>query len=239
MVTKTKAIAFSPELLRDYSRAALDNATELIAEASLLHKHGHFARAYFLAIAAIEETGKAFLAFEAQGRNLSDSSVVSKFSRFVLEHPDKITFALLPLIFASTNVRESIMAALDLIVTLKDGREPSMYTDLRSDTSTIQIPKTLVRKKAAFDCLRLARDCLLATREYVSGKPPRQKSVAEDQLFTMKSKQHREILSNVDFWWYWIDELKMDRKDYAEAIISYRQKYAGKGLLHRKPGTEK
>ena len=60
------------DLLRAYSEAALRNADELLVEASLLRDHGHMARAYFLAVACIEEAGKALHAFDAQNRNLSD-----------------------------------------------------------------------------------------------------------------------------------------------------------------------
>ena len=66
------------ELLRSYSEAALHNSDELLVESSLLHDHGHNARAYFLAVACIEEAGKALLAFDAQNRNLSDPAVCTK-----------------------------------------------------------------------------------------------------------------------------------------------------------------
>ena len=63
------------KLLRAYSEAALTNANELVQEASLLYATEHLARAYFLAVAAIEETGKGLLAFDARGRNLADPAV--------------------------------------------------------------------------------------------------------------------------------------------------------------------
>ena len=65
-------------LLLSYSEAALRNADELLSEASLLRDHDHMARAYFLAVACIEEAGKALLAFDAQNRNLSDPAVCTK-----------------------------------------------------------------------------------------------------------------------------------------------------------------
>ena len=65
-------------LLRFYSEAALRNAEELLTEASLLCHHDHMARAYFLAVACVEEAGKALLAFDAQNRNLSDPVVSTK-----------------------------------------------------------------------------------------------------------------------------------------------------------------
>ena len=72
---------FTVDLLREYCAAALQNAGELLEEASLLYANGHAARAYFLAVASIEETGKALQAFDAQGRNLADSAVTAKLRR--------------------------------------------------------------------------------------------------------------------------------------------------------------
>lgn len=65
-------------MLVQYSTHALDNARQLLDEAILLFDHARFARAYYLAIASIEEIGKSFLAFDAQGRNLGDSAVTVK-----------------------------------------------------------------------------------------------------------------------------------------------------------------
>lgn len=45
------------EHLRSLATAAIENATALGKEAALLGSHGHYARAYFLAVASIEETG--------------------------------------------------------------------------------------------------------------------------------------------------------------------------------------
>ena len=72
------APSLTPALLRAYSAAALQNASELLEEALLLRDNGHMARAYFLAVACIEETGKALQAFDAQNRNMSDPAVCTK-----------------------------------------------------------------------------------------------------------------------------------------------------------------
>ena len=84
----------TPALLRDYSTAALNNAGELLEEASLLQKAGHMARAYFLAVACIEETGKALQAFDAQNRNMSDPAVCTKLKAGMEQHAQKINYAL-------------------------------------------------------------------------------------------------------------------------------------------------
>ena len=79
------AFRFSVELLREYCGAAIQNAGELIEEASLLSVNGHAARAYFLAVASIEETGKALHALDAQGRNLGDSAVTVTATKTIRE----------------------------------------------------------------------------------------------------------------------------------------------------------
>ncbi|WP_323718188.1 AbiV family abortive infection protein [Paracoccus aminovorans] len=79
-------------LLRSYSEAALRNADELLAEASLLLEHDHMARAYFLAVACVEEAGKALLAFDSQNRNLSDPAVCTKLKKSMESHGEKINY---------------------------------------------------------------------------------------------------------------------------------------------------
>lgn len=237
-MSESRNIRFSPELLRDYSLAALANASELVAEALILHKHDHFARAYFLAVAAIEETGKAFLAFDGQGRNLSDSSVASKLKRAMEDHSQKISSAFTAWLVTSPNIRESVMPAINLMIDLKHGREPSMYTDFRSDFSTIQIPAVAVREKAAFDCIRLATDCLSHTQIYISEKTPEPRTRSQDQLFAMKAGLFQKIASTEDFWWYYIEQLEAGKKDLAEAVMSYQENFAKAGLLFRKSNSE-
>lgn len=120
------------KLLQPYSEAALRNADELLAEAALLRDHGHHARAYFLAVACIEEAGKALLTFDAQNRNLSDPAVCSKLKTTTESHAYKINYALGIWAMSSPDARGAWKVATDLIFHLKQGREPSMYSDLRT-----------------------------------------------------------------------------------------------------------
>jgi AbiV family abortive infection protein len=233
-MSNPRDIKFSRELLRDYSHAALANAGELVSEALVLHKHGHVARAYFLAVASIEETGKAFLAFEGQGRNLSDSGVASKLKRTMENHSQKITSAFTAWLIEAPNVREFVMPAINLMLDLKHGREPSMYTDICSDSLTIQVPAAVIREKAAFDCIRLATNCLSHTQIYISKKTPEPKTRAEDQLFVMKVEHFQKIVNTEDFWWYYITQMEAGRKDFAEAVISYRDDYINRDCLFGK-----
>lgn len=221
--------SLTTDLLRAYCEVALTNANELVQEASLLYANGHRARAYFLAIAAIEETGKGLLAFDAQGRNIADSAVSTRLRRAMEDHSLKIAAAFMGWLRASPNVRDQIMPAVDLIIHLKRGREPSMYTNIHPDGLTIQVPSEMVRDAAARDCVRLSTDCLAHARKHVAEKVPERRTRAEDQLFAMKTGEFQKIANTEDFWWYYIAQLESGRKDFSEAVVQYRTEYFLKG----------
>ncbi len=237
-MTKSESFRFTVDLLRKYSTAALRNASELVEEASLLYAHGHMARAYFLAVASIEETGKALQAFDAQGRNLADSAVTVKLKRAMEDHSQKITAAFTAWILATPNVREEVMPTVNLMIHLKRGREPSMYTEIRFDLSKVQVPTTMVRKVAANDCIRLAKSCLAHTEKHIAEKTPEPRTRAQDQLFAMKSGQFQKIANIEDFWWYYIAQLESGNQDLAQAVIQYQKQYVMKGQRFKAPEGE-
>ena len=216
---------FTVDLLREYSAAALKNAGDLLDEASLLSANGHAARAYFLAVASIEETGKAIQAYDAQGRNLGDSAVTSALRRTMEDHSQKITSAFTAILLATPSIRDALLPVVDLMIHIKRGREPSMYTDIRYESSKIQVPTSMVRDIAASDCVRLARDCLTHARKYIAESEPRAQSAAEDQLFAMKLGHFHKIANTEDFWWYYLSQVESGKRDFAAAVVEYRQKF--------------
>lgn len=235
----TKAeFRFTVELLREYSAAALQNAAALLDEASLLYEKGHAARAYFLAVASIEETGKALQAFDAQGRNLAESAVTAKLRRSMEDHSHKITAAFTAMLLASEDVSKALMPAVDLMIHLKRGREPSMYTDIRYTESKVKIPSVMVRDVAAKDCIRLSRDCLAHAQKHIAEKEPEARSHAEDQLFSMKSGQFQQIANTAGFWWYYIAQLEAGNRDFAAAVVAYQRDYFSKGRTFERADKE-
>ena len=230
---------FTVDLLREYSAAALQNAGELLEEASLLYANGHAARAYFLAVASVEETGKALQAFDAQGRNLGDSAVTAKLRRAMEDHSQKITAAFTAMLQASQNIRDAVMPAVDLMIHLKRGREPSMYTDIRYEESKLNVPTVLVRDVAARDCVQLARDCLAHARRHISEKKPQARSRAEDELFAMKSGQFQKVANTEGFWGYYIAQLESGNQDFAAAAVAYQRDCVSKGKTFKRPDEEK
>jgi AbiV family abortive infection protein len=226
---------FTVDLLREYVTAALQNASELLEEASLLFSNGHSARAYFLAVASIEETGKALQAFDAQGRNLGDSAVTAKLRRAMEDHSQKITAAFTAMLMSSSNIRDAVMPLVDLMIHLKRGREPSMYTDIRYEESKVQIPAAMVRSVASRDCVQLAHDCLAHARNHVAEKKPEIRSRAEDELFAMKSGQFQKMVNTEGFWWYYITQLESGNRDFAAAAVAYQRGFVSKGKTFLRP----
>lgn len=222
------------EVLRSYSYAALENGERLIFEAALLRDHDHHARSYFLAVAAIEEIGKSLIAFDAQGRNLRDPAVISRINRLLGDHASKIRAAFTGFLVADP--RKNVEPAVELILALQRGREPSMYTDLNSDLS-IHIPSAAVREKTSGDCVRLAKDCLLSATRHIASSPPPKRSVAEDRLFALKPSVCSAIMSTEDFWWYYIARMESGSVDFAESILIYRSEFLLKNISFKNGGA--
>lgn len=218
------------DLLRSYSDAALRNAGELLAEASLLLEHDHMARAYFLAVACVEESGKALQAFDAQNRNLSDPAICKALKTAMESHSQKIGYALGAWALSAPDPRAALKVALDQIFHLKNGREPSMYSDLRTDPDRVQTPRQVVRASAARGCVALARDCLVHALQHVSVKTPANFTSAQDRLLAMKSAKFQEMLNMEDFWWYYISRMEAGQKDLAEAVLGYERDHMKAGI---------
>ncbi len=219
----------TPTLLHSYHEAALRNADELLAEASLLRDHDHMARAYFLSVACVEEVGKALIAFESRNRNLSDPAVCTKLKKSMESHEFKINYALSTWALSSPDPRGALKGALDLIVHLKHGREPSMYSDLRTDPDRVQAPREVVRGSAARDCVRLAENCVAYAHRHVAQKTPAKITAAQDRVFTMKSAKFQEMMSTEDFWWYYISRMGAGQQDIAEAVLGYERDHIKTG----------
>lgn len=223
----------TPDLLRAYGDAALSNADELLAEATLLLDHDHMARAYFLAFSCIEETGKALQAFDAQLRNLTDPAVCTRLKKGLEDHRQKISYALSIWALNAPDPRASLKKALDLIIHLTRGREPSMYSDLRTNPDRVQTPREIVRAEAARDCVRLASASLDYARRHLSEKEPAEITSVQDKLFTMKSGKFREMMSTEDFWWYLISRMEAGQQDFADAVIEYERDHIKTGTPFR------
>jgi AbiV family abortive infection protein len=188
------------------------------------------ARAYFIGVAVIEEIGKSFIAFDSQGRNLSDSAVTEKIRSSLENHSNKIDAAFYASILSHGDLQKELQGIIDLMITLKYGREPSMYTDVDYESREIKKPKELVRDVAAKDCIRLAKHCYYKTQEYLQTKS-QQKETATTIAFTVcKKAQVKQLFNNVDFWWYYIAKLEAGEYEISKFVVDYQREYLSKGL---------
>lgn len=212
----------SKQTLLKLSVASLDNATALVEEADTLLSAEHFARAYFLAIAAIEEVGKSVLAFGAAGRNLADRQVLKKTWNNLLDHKSKIIAAFGPSLSLTQreNMKDALDTSLALMGNLRRGREPSMYTGVLADSS-IQSPKDLVRPIAARDAVRLARHCLARAKEHSAKSEPAATTAASDFFYTLSSSKIQEIISQEKFSLFYLERTKDGNFSLEEAVYAF------------------
>lgn len=117
------------------------------------------------------------------------------------------------------------MPMVDLMIHLQRGREPSMYTEIRGDTATVQSPSQVVREVAARDCVRLASQCLAYAHKHVAETTPRQWTRQDDELFAMKSTEYQKIMNTADFWWYHIAQLESGQQDFSQSVVRYRKEF--------------
>lgn len=153
-------------------------------------------------------------------------------SRSMEDHPSKIRAAFVGRLISSPVIRDAVMPAIDLMIHLLHGREPSMYTEIRRDTATVQFPSKVVREAAAQDCIRVAGNCLAYTRKHVTETKPSQKTRADDELFSMKATEMLKIMNTEDFRWYYIAQLESGQKDFSMAVVQYCKEFfiAGKAF---------
>lgn len=207
--------------LLELSSAALKNAEALLCEAEALLVNEHFARAYFLAIAAIEEIGKSALAFNAAGRDLTNPRVAKAVREKLLDHKSKILSAFGPSLHLTNKdgLEEALKVFTELSGALRRGREPSMYTEILQD-GTVRSPCDLVRPVAARDSVRLAKHCLHRANSHLGGEPPAS-SVANDFLYILSASKVQQIMAVPEFSKFYLKRIKSGDIDLEEAIYAF------------------
>ncbi|HEY5866062.1 MAG TPA: AbiV family abortive infection protein [Candidatus Tectomicrobia bacterium] len=227
--SKNRDYPLTRELLQQYRDAALANAQELLDEATLLLQHEHRARAYFLAVASIEEVGKAVQAFDGMGRNLKDCAVSTRLKVQFDDHEQKISSAFQPWLQGSSNLPEELDKIINLILNVQHGREPAMYTDIHIDGPSVMTPSTSIRPITAESCVRLARDVLSRARPYVTQTDPQVKTRVQDAFLAMTTVW-RKMAPTKDFWEYYMSRAQAGDMAIETAAIQYNKDYFSKGL---------
>jgi len=229
MSKKDKNYNINKNILKEYQDNALQNAHGLLSEAQLLFNHKHYARAYFLACLSMEETGKACIAWTAQGRNLVNEGIHKILKDRFGHHTSKISYAFYCWALISSNLfssAEQMTNLQNLQMHLINGREKSMYVDIKVD-NTITLPSKIVRPKASEDCIKIAHNCLVATKHYIANNNPPKYSSIEDKFFCMNPEKLYTMFQNEDFGHYLIDNLKKEPsiKYFMKCIVTYHDAY--------------
>ena len=220
------------KFLEEYEQAAIKNAEELLNDAKILLKQKSFARAYFLSVASIEETGKAYTAFFSRGRNLRDPGLKSKLQKLFEDHSHKIASAFIAWIFASSDPRKAATSAVAYMIDLGQGRETSMYVDASPDGS-ISMPSKIARPDAGIEAIRIADNCLSHTKKHIDVNLPAITSSFDDKMLCIGTDKLKKVYEQKDFWEFLLAELKIDVSvsTYSRVMVTYYENYLSKGKL--------
>ena len=144
-MSNQRAYQLTDQLIIKFRVASLENANSLLKEANLLIGNEFYARAYFLACASMEETGEAFLLFNAQSRNLKDGGLQKIIKDRIESHHFKISASFHAWSFRSIlpeQDKEKLSQVISLAIDIKNAREPSMYVDV-GDSDIVTSPLKL------------------------------------------------------------------------------------------------
>lgn len=219
---KERNYSLSLDMLHKYLDLSLINASDLLSEATSLLSQGRYARTYFLACAALEETGKAYLAFSAMGRNLSNPGVETAVKMSFEDHRSKIISAMICLLQKKEVTEKKLEEFLNLAMHIVRGREKSMYVDINEEHE-ITIPSKIIRPKAAFDAVRLAKVCLETTGEHILKNKPHKFTASQDKFLCLNKKK---MINTQDFADFFIDQIKKKKiNDITEIFSKYHDEY--------------
>lgn len=231
---KQRNYSLSHDMLHKYLDSSLINASELLTEATTFLSQERYARSYFLACAALEETGKAYSAFSAMGRNLNNPGVETAVKMSFEDHRSKIISAMICLLKKKEITKEKTEEFINLALHLEAGREKSMYVDI-NEKHEITTPSEIVRPKAAFDAVRLAKDCLETTGEYILNHKPDQFTASQDKFLCLNKKKMFNMINTRDFWDFCIDQLEKKKTyDITEIFAKYHDEYYCKNDTFKK-----
>lgn len=222
---KERNYSLSLDMLHKYLDLSLINASDLLSEATSFLSQGRYARTYFLACAALEETGKAYLAFSAMGRNLSNPGVETAVKMSFEDHRNKIISAMICLLQKKEVTEKKLEEFMNLAMHLGRGREKSMYVDI-NEKNEITMPSELIRPKAAFDAVRLAKDCLETTGEHILKNKPHKFTASQDKFLCLNKTKMFNMINTQDFSDFFIDQLKKKKiNDITEIFSKYHDEY--------------
>lgn len=231
MVRKPADTVFTESIISSYKAAALENAASLLKEATLLCEHGHYARAYFLSVSAIEETGKAAILFHALGRNLAAQDIQHRLNAELRSHSTKITAAFWSELkgMGDEQLRSNFERIAGYSSALKMGREPSMYSRILEDGSTTT-PTASVQASVARDCVSLATSCFDKTKATLATMSPEKTTTVQDKYWSLGPKAQK-VWEHDDFGEYLLDFIDKNGAHgdiLSPAVTDYYENYLTK-----------
>ncbi|MDB5799843.1 MAG: AbiV family abortive infection protein [Rhodocyclales bacterium] len=120
------------------------------------------------------------------------------------------------------------MSFVDLMIAVKQGREPSMYADFQNEESTVATPESVVRLEAGRDCVRLAHDVLEHAQRHFSQSTPKVTTRVQDAFFALKPSVFQKMTKTEDFWWYYISRMEAGDQALETAVTDYQKHYVSK-----------
>lgn len=236
---KVRNYSLSKDLLNKYIQSSLTNAGDLIADSTILLSQKRYPRSYYLSCASIEETGKAYSAFFALGRNLENPGTVTKIKSSFEDHFSKIMAGMISLLMKGdiTKIKQNVDAFSEIAQNILIGREKSMYVDV-NEKQEVTMPTTIVRPEAAVDALRLSKSCFEVTSEFIQKNEPPQSTAAQDKFMFLNTKKLTSLISTQNFWEFCIDQKQGKASfDLAEMSVKYYDEYYSKKTLYAKKLT--
>lgn len=227
---KDRPYTLSHHLLQKYLDAAISNASDLLIEATAFLSLKRYARSYFLACASLEETGKAYTAFSAMGRNLKNLGVEGAVKESFEDHKSKIISAMVCMLKKNVISKETVEEFTKIALDLPVGREKSMYVDI-NEKHEVTEPSKLVSPIAAFNAVRLAKDCLEATGNYIKENKPEKFTASQDKFMTLNKSRLYKMSNTKDFWEFCIYQLQKKNSDIADIFTKYHDEYYCKNKL--------
>lgn len=227
---KDRRYILSHKLLHKYLDAAMINASDLLIEASTFLSQERYARAYFLACASLEETGKAYMAFSAMGRNLKNPGVERAVKKSFEDHRSKIISAMICMLEKNAISKKTVEGFTKLVVDLETGREKSMYVDINEKHEIIE-PSKLVRPVAVLNAVLLAKNCLEATGNFIKENKPVKFTSSQDKFMTLNKRRLFEMLNTKDFGAFCIHQFQKKNFDITDIFTKYHDEYHCKNKL--------
>ena len=120
-----------------------------------------------------------------------------------------------------------------MIVSIKFGREASMYTDINAEHGIVTTPQLQIRPRAATDCVRLAGTVLSYVLPYAQQSHPKTTTRLQDAFFALRPAAFQKMANTRDFWEFYIAEMEAGNIALEAAVTQYNDRFLSKDKLFK------